>query len=263
MTEDDRTSLPSWLEPLRAAVDGAWDAVGPQGRSPFVPPGARGRPSAVLILFGETPQGPDVLLIQRGRTMSSHAGQPAFPGGASDPEDADATATALREAEEEVGLDRTEVHVFAQLPDLWVPPSGFIVSPVMAWWHTPGTVTTVSRAEVTQVERVQIADLVDPANRYRVRHPRGFVGPAFDVADLLVWGFTAMVLDWVLEAGGWSRPWNDSDVRDLPKDMWDLAVAGVPETEPGLDVEVPPTPFLPRPEGAGGDPRRDSGDSPP
>lgn len=262
MTEGNRTSVPAWLEPLRAAVARARESLPTEGGSPFVPPGVQGRPSAVLILFGETPQGPDVLLIQRGRKMSSHAGQPAFPGGASDPEDSDAADTALREAEEEVGLDRTEAHVFAQLPDLWVPPSGFIVSPVMAWWHTPGTVTTLSPTEVTQVERVPVRDLVDPGNRYRVRHPRGFVGPAFDVADLLVWGFTAMVLDWVLEAAGWARPWDSSDVRDLPRDMWDLAVGGVPEAEPGLDVEVPPTAFLPRPDGSAPDPHQDLGAPP-
>ena len=56
--------------------------------------------------------------------------------------------------------------------------------------------------------RLPIAALADPANRMRVRHPRGCIGPAFSVAGLLVWGFTAGVLATLLEMGGWARPWD-------------------------------------------------------
>jgi hypothetical protein len=63
---------------------------------------------------------------------------------------------------------------------------------------------------------VPLADLADPANRFRVAHPSGFVGPAFGVADMVVWGFTAGLLDAILEAAGLARPWNTADVRPLP-----------------------------------------------
>ena len=63
--------------------------------------------------------------------------------------------------------------------------------------------------------RVPISELVDPANRGRVRHPGGFVGPAFQVADLLVWGFTAGLVDILLILGGWSAPWDEERYFDL------------------------------------------------
>ena len=69
--------------------------------------------------------------------------------------------------------------------------------------------------------RVPVADLVDPANRVTARHPTGFRGPAFTVADHLVWGLTAHLLDAVLDLAGWSRPWDDArevgDPRPLPE----------------------------------------------
>ena len=52
-----------------------------------------------------------------------------------------------------------------------------------------------------------MAELVDPANRVMVVHPSGYRGPGFQVADMLVWGFTAMLLDRLLELSGWARPW--------------------------------------------------------
>jgi hypothetical protein len=65
------------------------------------------------------------------------------------------------------------------------------------------------------VARVPLAELADPANRYRLRHPSGYVGPAFCVADMEVWGFTAGLLDAILEASGVARPWNTGDVRPM------------------------------------------------
>ncbi len=209
------TDLPGWWEPLagRAVV---------ARRSDFSrwPTPVGGRRSAVLILLGEqVPTGPDVLVLQRAATLRNHAGQPAFPGGASDPEDADAAATALREATEEVGLDPTSATIVATLPKLWIPVSGYIVTPVLAWWHAPHPVAPVDPGEVARVERLPIAELVDPANRLRLRHPvSGYVGPAFDVRGLLVWGFTAGVINTLLELGGWTQPWDETRIRDLPID---------------------------------------------
>ncbi|ASW57036.1 CoA pyrophosphatase [Plantactinospora sp. KBS50] len=180
-------------------------------------PSTGGRESAVLVLFGEQPgQGPDVLLMQRAATLRNHAGQPAFPGGAADPGDTDPAATALREADEEVGLDPGTVTVLAQLPRLWIPVSDFVVTPVLGWWHRPHPVHPREPAEVAHVARLPVAELVDPDNRLRLRHPSGWIGPAFQVRGMLVWGFTAGVLDALLEMGGWSRPWPQDRVSDLP-----------------------------------------------
>jgi 8-oxo-dGTP pyrophosphatase MutT (NUDIX family) len=174
------------------------------------------RRSAVLILFGEGPRGPDVLLIEKSAHLRSHAGQPAFPGGGVDPGDDFPIGTALREAEEEAGVDPAGVHVLATLQELFLPPSDRLVVPVVAWWDDPRDVTVGDPREVARVARVPLADLTDPANRFRVSHPSGFIGPAFGVADMVVWGFTAALLDAILEAAGLARPWNTGDVRPLP-----------------------------------------------
>lgn len=212
---------PPWL---RCLVEAA-RSLRPEQLSRTVPPGG-GRESAVLVLFGEGPRGPDVLLTERSRELRRHAGQAAFPGGALDPGDEDPVAAALREAVEETGLDPSGVDVLASLPALWVPPSGYLVVPVVAWWRVPCAVRAVDPHEVAAVVRAPLAGLSDPANRFRVRHPSGATGPAFDVDGLLVWGFTAGLLDWLLAAGGIAGPWDETVVRELPPDALRLALRG-------------------------------------
>lgn len=204
-------SVPPWLLPLAGAVP----SLRPEQLSRFLPPQSGGRPSAVLILFGQGPDGPDLLLIERAHTMRSHPGQPAFPGGAQDPQDEGPVAAALREAGEEVGLDPASVDVLGTLPAVWLPPSGFVVHPVLAWWRAPHAVHAVDPAEVAAVVRVPVAELIDPANRVQVTRPSGWVGPAFRVRGLLVWGFTAGLLDRLLELGGLALPWDRSRVEQL------------------------------------------------
>jgi 8-oxo-dGTP pyrophosphatase MutT (NUDIX family) len=204
-------SLPQWLQQL---ADVAPTLTGGQ-LSRFLPPPEGGRESAVLVLFGEGPYGPDVLLIERAASLRSHAGQPAFPGGARDPGDASATAAALREAVEETGLDPAGVEVIAELPALFLPPSGFVVVPVLAWWREPSVVGPVDLAECAAVARIPVADLVDPANRLRVKAASGYVGSAFTVGGMLVWGFTAGLLDRLLELAGWGVPWEPDGYREI------------------------------------------------
>jgi 8-oxo-dGTP pyrophosphatase MutT (NUDIX family) len=207
-------NVPPWLKPLINAVGGV-EAI---DLSRFAPPAdGSGRHSAVLILLaGEDLQTADVLLLQRSATMRSHAGQVAFPGGATDPEDASSIATALRESAEEVGLKTDTVDVLAELPALYLPPSGFVVTPVLGYWREPHGVGVVDAAEVAGVQRVKIAELVDPANRFTVQHPSGFVGPGFAVNGLFVWGFTAGLLDRLIRLAGWEHPWDRDSVRPLP-----------------------------------------------
>jgi 8-oxo-dGTP pyrophosphatase MutT (NUDIX family) len=185
--------------------------------SRFLPPDEGGRESAVLILFGPSPEGgEDVVLTERSHSMRSHAGQVSFPGGAIDPVDTGPVSAALREAQEEVGLDPAGVQVVAELPALYLPPSNFVVTPVLAWWAQPSPISVVDHLEVARVLRAPLSELTDPARRFTVSHPSGFVGPAFDVDGLLVWGFTAGLLSKVIELAGLERSWDKADRRPLP-----------------------------------------------
>ncbi|MFD6193659.1 NUDIX hydrolase [Streptomyces sp. NPDC060275] len=216
-----KEGLPGWLDPVVRAVE----TVRPTQLSRFLPPAdGAGRQSAVLILFGdgkragedgekEPGRGPELLLMERAGSLRSHPGQPAFPGGALDPEDGDPRGdgplrAALREAEEETGLDPSGVQLFGVLPKLYIPVSGFVVSPVLAWWREPTPVGVVDPAETARVFTVPVADLTDPANRVTTIHPSGHRGPAFLVESALVWGFTAGIIDRLLHFAGWERPWD-------------------------------------------------------
>ena len=148
----------------------------------------------------------------------------SFPGGSTDPGDADAVATALREAEEETGLEPSGVVPLAVLPELFIPPTGYVVTPVLAHWRDPSAVHSVDPGETAAVIRVPVATLADPRNRLQVRHPSGYVGPAFVVAGLVVWGFTGGLLAALLHLGGWERPWDATRVRDLDE-AWAAARA--------------------------------------
>jgi 8-oxo-dGTP pyrophosphatase MutT (NUDIX family) len=217
----DPRTLPDWLGGLVTAT-GTLDA---DLFRKFAPVPETSRPAAVLMLFGEgvNGAGPDVLLLRRADTLGSHAGQVAFPGGATDDGDDGPIGTALREAVEEVGIDVDGVRPIALLPKMYVWVSGFDVTPVLAHWTRPSAVRAVDPAETAAVARVPIAWLADPANRISVRHPAGFVSPAFLVPGMLVWGFTAGLLTMLLGIGGWDRPWDATDVRDLD-DAWRTAM---------------------------------------
>lgn len=207
------TPAPGWLTALAARTDVAdheWFAT-------YAPPEDHERRSAVLVLFGpDAAGGEDVVLTERAHTLRSHPGQVSFPGGRIDPEDDGSVAAALREAEEEVGLDPAGVEVLATFPDIFLTPSQNAVTPVLAWWPVPAAVGVVDRGEVERVVRVRVADLLDPANRFTtVFGP--YRGPGFEVDGLFVWGFTAMLLSSLFELSGIALSWDRSLERGLPE----------------------------------------------
>ncbi|WP_322760333.1 CoA pyrophosphatase [Frankia sp. Cr2] len=216
---------PGWLTDLAEALH----AARPEDLSRTPAPAAGdARPAAVLMVLGDSPDGTDILLIQRAPDLRSHGGQPAFPGGATDPADASPAATALREAQEEVGLDPGCVRVLATGPALYLPPSHFLVTPVLAWWHTPCPVAPLDPNETSSVARVPVATLADPANRVLVHHAStGYLGPAFRAHDMFIWGFTGGLLDALLRMGGWERSWLPAEHVEAPAPATSVP-AGVP-----------------------------------
>ncbi|QEE61057.1 CoA pyrophosphatase [Salinibacterium sp. dk2585] len=185
---------------------------------------SRARRSGVLVLFGRLDAVPasatgtvagdlDVLLQRRAATMGHHPGQISFPGGGVEQQDADVTATALREAVEETGLDPAGVEILGTLPELPLAVSHNLVTPVPAWWTRPSDVAAIDHREAVDVFRMPVADLLDPENRRSVVHRiegRSFTTPAFQVGERLVWGFTAIVLSNMFDALGWGVPWDES-----------------------------------------------------
>ena len=235
---------PSWLRPLvdnidelpdayrrrlppdvLAMVTGAW-AEAAKASSRRVD-----REAAVLVLFsgpesgpadGSLPDDADLLLTVRASTLRHHAGQAAFPGGASDPTDDGPLSTALREAHEETGIDLSRVHPLATLARTFIAPSQFEVVPILAYSPDPGPVAVVNETETAIVSRVPVRAFINPANRlmvYRGDLGHRWAGPAFLLNQMLVWGFTGQVISAVLDVAGWAKPWDTDDVRELDDAM--------------------------------------------
>ena len=152
------------------------------------------RPAAVLIPIIDHPE-PTVLLTQRAQHLPDHPGQVSFPGGKIDKIDASPMHSALREAEEEIGLDRGNVESIGYL-DLYGTGFGFRILPTVARVR-PGFQLTVNHSEVDDAFEVPLSFLMDPAN-HQV-HSKEFRGMerfyyAMPFAERYIWGATAGIL---------------------------------------------------------------------
>jgi 8-oxo-dGTP pyrophosphatase MutT (NUDIX family) len=152
------------------------------------------RPAAVLIAVVDHPH-PTVLLTQRSAHLNDHAGQISFPGGKIDPTDASPLEAALREAEEEVGLDRSFVDPIGYL-DLYGTSFGFRILPTVAR-VTPGFSLRINQSEVDDAFEVPLSFLMNPANHQL--HSKEFRGIertyyAMPFAEHYIWGATAGIL---------------------------------------------------------------------
>ncbi|MGX6448380.1 NUDIX hydrolase [Patulibacter sp. S7RM1-6] len=158
-----------------------------------------GTRAAVLVPLLELGGRLHVVLTRRRRDMRRHAGEIAFPGGRSDPGDASPTATALREAEEEVGLPPDNVEILGALSPVGTFVTGYAVYPVVGWIRHPGE-WQLSPHEVDVVLELDLARLRDGYERRRMER-RGvtFETDAYVVDDHLVWGATGRMLADLLE----------------------------------------------------------------
>lgn len=160
-----------------------------------LPEGRILRPAAVLVAVWDRPEGAAVILTKRSSRLKHHPGQIAFPGGKIDEGDASPEAAALRETQEEIGLDPDRVTVIGRLaPHETV--TGFMVTPILA--HLRGDFDAIPEAgEVDEVFRVPLAHVADPS-RYRIerRRWRGEWRRYYTVpyGPYYIWGATARIL---------------------------------------------------------------------
>ncbi len=159
----------------------------------------RSTPAAVLVLLIPGPDGTGrLILTERVVGGRYHSGEVSFPGGRAEPSDADVAATALREAAEEVGLDARAagVEVIATLEPVWIPVSGFRLTPVVAVAARLPELTPAP-AEVSRIVAASLTAFLPGAEIRRVEAQVGerqLRYGAYPIEDLLVWGATARVL---------------------------------------------------------------------
>ena len=89
--------------------------------------------------------------------------------------------------------------------------------PVLAWWREPVACGRRTPGRWPRSSGSRWPSLADPAHRFMFRHPSGRTGPAFHIGSMLIWGFTALLVDRLLALGGWERPWDLRDIRALPE----------------------------------------------
>jgi 8-oxo-dGTP pyrophosphatase MutT (NUDIX family) len=152
-------------------------------------------PAAVLVGLVDRPAGPALLLTQRTEHLRDHAGQICFPGGRIEAADAGADAAALREAEEEIGLDPARVGVLGELPS-YQTVTGFRIHPVVGWVSPPLELRP-DPFEVAEVFEVPLHFVLDPRNHRRQSYRRGPLTRGYYVLPYqgrFIWGATAGIL---------------------------------------------------------------------
>ena len=197
----DRTTLIAHLQ--RPANDAAalrpmlpYAVGGAPDRPLTAPPDAHPRRGAVLILLYPQPDDWYLPLTVRTTALRQHSGEVSLPGGRYDDEDGSLERTALREAEEELGISTAAIEVVATLLPFWIPVSNFTILPVVGLTAECPHFSP-ARAEVALLLEAALTTLCAPATRQtRVREVRGqrFHAPYFALHDHEVWGATALVL---------------------------------------------------------------------
>lgn len=177
-------------------------------RRTYAPPPENARRAAVLALLYPKNQEWFLVLIQRQATNPNdpHSGQISFPGGKMEPDDPSIQFTALREAEEEVGVVAQKIHILGALSELFIPVSNFIVSPFVGYLDHQPTFTP-QETEVKQVLEIPFSALEDNANikTTRMKFGKNIIlqdVPYFDIAGQVIWGATAMILSELLDTLG-------------------------------------------------------------
>ncbi len=175
------------------------------------------RRAAVLILLTDDDD-PAILFTERASHLRKHAGQISFPGGSRDGDETP-EQTAIREAVEEVSAEPAALSVIGRLPASSLPVTSFAVTPVVAILDNPSDAMEqfeADESEVADIHWIRVSELVAESNRGTWSFGSEHSGPAFVCGEVVIWGFTAMLVDGLLELAGWSQPWNADKHVEIP-----------------------------------------------
>ncbi len=155
------------------------------------------RKSSVMILLYEEGVKIKIPLILRPADSGIHSGQVSFPGGKSEPGDADLASTALRETEEEIGISNSSIEILGTLTELYIPPSNFLVHPYVGVLNTPA-IFIPEKKEVVKIIPLDLDFLMDETKvkekEIRLSSGQSIRTPYFTIEGEIVWGATAMIL---------------------------------------------------------------------
>ncbi len=159
--------------------------------------------AGVLVLLYPCDKGKICLpLIQRPEYDGAHGGQVSFPGGKREKRDKSIVETALREANEEIGVRPSEVHILGLMTELYVWASNATVAPVLAWAEKR-PVFIPDKSEVREILEVDIILLMDRRNikskMLRLKNGLAVEAPYYDIGGKMIWGATAMILSELVE----------------------------------------------------------------
>ena len=188
------TTLRSRLEPVERA-ELLSDTL--EGKRP----GAR--KSAVLVALFEQDGEPHLVFIRRASTLRAHSGEIAFPGGGVDATDTSPVMTALREAQEEIGLNAAHIEVLGVLSPVFTVVSNYLILPVVAYLPAGLGTLSLQASEVTEVLLASLSRLADPAILHTEEWTRGGVARTvyfFDYGSYRIWGATGRILNELLSA---------------------------------------------------------------
>jgi 8-oxo-dGTP pyrophosphatase MutT (NUDIX family) len=153
--------------------------------------------SSVLILFYPFEESVGLVLMLRPEYPGVHSGQISLPGGKFEENDDSLIYTALREAREEIGIDPRQVQVIGQLTEMYIPPSNFMVTPVVGY-QTSRPVFLADPKEVAAIIEIKLDDLLDDGNKMmkeiKLSHGYSLNVPTYYINDNVIWGATAMIL---------------------------------------------------------------------
>jgi 8-oxo-dGTP pyrophosphatase MutT (NUDIX family) len=151
--------------------------------------------AAVLVLLVDSDEGPLVVLTERAATLRNYPGVLVFPGGSAEPGDRSPSATALREAAEEIGIDPDTIHVIGEFPSRALPATGFVVTPVVGWCDVFASNVESSPGEVAATVQIPLQEFVGRSKRVWRAANADANSAEFTIDGMAVGALTGSVID--------------------------------------------------------------------